>query len=128
MHLPPQISDLALILTVAAIVTFVFHKIRQPLVLGYLVAGVIVGPYTPTGLYVHDISNIQVWAELGVIFLMFSLGLEFTFHKLVRVGASAAGTAWVEVILMVAVGLATGKFLGWSDLDSLFLAELVSIS
>jgi len=128
MHLAPQITDLALILSVAAAVTFLFHKIKQPLVLGYLVAGVIVGPYVPSGLDVHDISNIQVWAELGVIFLMFSLGLEFTFHKLVRVGASAAGTAWVEVVLMVTVGYLAGKFIGWSDIDSLFLGGILSIS
>lgn len=128
MHLPTQISDLAIILGVAAVVTFLFQKIRQPLVLGYIVAGVIVGPYTPTGIAVSDLENVKVWAELGVIFLMFSLGLEFTFHKLVRVGVTAAGTSVVEVVLMMLFGWGTGRVLGWSPIDSLFLGGILSIS
>jgi len=128
MHLPLLITDLAMILGVAAVVTFLFQKIRQPLVLGYIIAGVIVGPHTPTGLTVTDLPNVQVWAELGVIFLMFSLGLEFTFHKLVRVGVPSVGTAIVEVVLMVLLGYGTGRLLGWSLVDSLFLGGILSIS
>lgn len=128
MHLAPIIRDLAIILGVAGSVTVLFRKIRQPVVLGYLVAGFIIGPHTPPFPLVKDLPNIQVLAELGVIFLMFSLGLEFTFHKLVRVGTSAAGTAVVEVLGMVAVGLVTGKLLGWGALDSLFLGGILSIS
>lgn len=128
MHLPPQISDLALILGVAALVTYLFQKINQPVVLGYLLAGVIVGPYTPTGLNVTDLHNVKVWGELGVIFLMFALGLEFTFRKLIRVGVPAAGTAVVEVILMVSCGFAAGQLLGWNKIDSIFLGGILSIS
>jgi monovalent cation:H+ antiporter-2, CPA2 family len=128
MHLPEQITDLAMILGVAAVVTFICQKLRQPVVLGYLIAGVIVGPYTPTGLTVSDLPNVKVWAELGVIFLMFSLGLEFTFHKLLRVGKVGAGTALVEVVLMVALGYAAGRLMGWASLDCLFLGGILSIS
>ena len=86
---------------IAGVVTLLFRKIRQPVVLGYIVAGFIIGPYTPPFPLITDIPNIKVWAELGVIFLMFALGLEFTFHKLTSVGAPAAGTALVEVVVMV---------------------------
>src|SRR5688572_15894788 len=98
MHLPALITDLAMILGAAALVSFVFQKIKQPVVLGYILAGIILGPYTPTGLTVTDLPNIKIWAELGVILLMFALGLEFTFHKLIRVGRAATGTAIVEVV------------------------------
>jgi CPA2 family monovalent cation:H+ antiporter-2 len=117
-----------MILGVAAVVTFIFQKIRQPVVLGYIVAGIIVGPYTTTGLTVTDLPNIKGWAELGVIFLMFSLGLEFTFHKLAKVGATAAGTALVEVVLMLSLGYGAGRLLGWSFIDSIFLGGILSIS
>jgi len=128
MHLAPLIHDLAVILSVAGVVTLLFKKIKQPVVLGYLVAGVIIGPYTPPFPLITDLPNIQVWAELGVIFLMFSLGLEFTFHKLVRVGGTASGTALVEVLGMVGIGYAAGQFLGWGRTDSIFLGGILSIS
>lgn len=127
-HLPALIQDLAMILGTAALVTIVFQKIRQPVVLGYIVAGVIVGPFTPTPITVTDLPNIKVLAELGVIFLMFSLGLEFTFPKLIGVGVAAAGTAIVEVVLMVTIGYFAGLALGWSTIDSLFLGGILSIS
>src|SRR5579872_4622346 len=99
MHeLAPLIKDLAIILGVASLVTLLFQKIRQPIVLGYLIAGIIVGPYTPPHVLVTDIPNIQILSELGVIFLMFSLGLEFSFHKLTRVGFSAGISGTLEVI------------------------------
>ena len=129
MHeLSPIIRDLAVILGVAGIVTLVFQKIRQPVVLGYLVAGMIIGPYTPPHTLVTDIPNIKVIAELGVIFLMFSLGLEFSFHKLTRVGFSAGFTGIIEVILMTILGFATGILIGWSYYDSLFLGAALAIS
>ncbi|MEW6055026.1 MAG: cation:proton antiporter [Bdellovibrionota bacterium] len=128
MHLAPLIRDLAIILAVAGIVTFLFQRIRQPVVLGYIIAGFIIGPHTPPFPLVTDIPNIKVWAELGVIFLMFSLGLEFSFRKLAKVGVSASITAIVEVIFMMSLGFACGKLFGWSFYDSLFLSAMLSIS
>lgn len=129
MHeLAPIIHDLAVILGVAGFVTLLFQKIHQPVVLGYLVAGMIVGPYTPPHAFVTDVPNIKVIAELGVIFLMFSLGLEFSFHKLTRVGFSASVTGIFEVVLMMILGLVTGQILGWSYYESLFLGAALSIS
>src|SRR3954468_21232428 len=104
MHLAPLIHDLAVILGVAGVVTLLFQKIRQPVVLGYIVAGLIVGPHTPPVPLVTDLPSIQIWAELGVIFLMFSLGLEFSFRKLLKTGISAGITAVFEVVFMTALG------------------------
>ncbi len=128
MHLMPLIHDLAIILAVAGIVSLIFQKIRQPVVLGYITAGIIVGPYTPPYSLVTDIGGIKIWAELGVIFLMFSLGLEFSFRKLASVGLSAGSTALFEVISMLSLGFLAGKVLGWSSMDSLFLGAMLSIS
>ena len=127
-HLPSLIADLALILIAAAFTTLLFKKIKQPLVLGYIIAGVLVGPYlslTPT---VVDTANIKILAEMGVIFLLFSLGLEFSFKKLVRVGGSASITALVEISFMVLSGYYLGKWMGWSVMDSLFLGGMLAAS
>lgn len=129
MHeLAPLIKDLAIILGVAGIVALLFQKIRQPVVLGYLIAGAIVGPHTPPYTLVTDIPNIKIISELGVIFLMFSLGLEFSFHKLKRVGFSASITGLVEVVLMIVIGFTTGHLLGWSFYDCVFLGSALAIS
>lgn len=130
MHeLAPLITDLAIILGVASLVTLLFQKIRQPIVLGYLVAGIIIGPYTPPHGLISDVPNIKILSELGVIFLMFSLGLEFSFHKLKRVGFSAGITGLVEVVFMLLLGFATGfLIIGWSFHDSLFLGAALAIS
>lgn len=128
MHLAPLIHDLAVILAVAGLVTFLFQRIKQPVVLGYIVAGIIVGPHTPSAIFVYDVPNIKVWAELGVIFLMFSLGLEFSFRKLARVGASAGATAAFEIVFMLALGFSCGQLFGWSFIDSIFLGAMLSIS
>jgi CPA2 family monovalent cation:H+ antiporter-2 len=127
-NLPALIYDLAIILMLAGIATLLFQRIKQPIVLGYLVAGIIVGPYTPPHALLTDIPNIKILSELGVIFLMFSLGLEFSFHKLARVGFSAGITGLFEVILMTLLGFAVGKLIGWSFYDSLFLGAALSIS
>jgi CPA2 family monovalent cation:H+ antiporter-2 len=124
----PLIKDLAIILGVASIVTLLFQKIRQPVVLGYLLAGLIIGPYTPPHTLISDLPNIKILSELGVIFLMFSLGLEFSFHKLKRVGFSASITGLVEVVIMMAIGFGIGRMLGWSFYDSIFLGAALSIS
>ncbi|MDF2691074.1 MAG: ybaL 1 [Gammaproteobacteria bacterium] len=129
MHeLAPLIKDLAIILIVAGLVTLIFQRIRQPVVLGYLVAGLIIGPHSPPHAFVYDVPNIQVLADLGVIFLMFSLGLDFSFHKLTKVGFSVGMIGSIEVILMLLIGFITGQALGWSFYDSLFLGAALSIS
>lgn len=127
-HLPNLISDLALILGAGAIVTLLFKKLKQPLVLGYLIAGFLVGPNFHLLPTVTDVESVRVWAEIGVIFLLFSLGLEFSFRKLIKVGAPASITAIVEVFVMLVIGYVTGSALGWSNLDSIFLGGVLSIS
>lgn len=127
-HLPKLIEDLALILIAAAITTLLFRRLKQPLVLGYIIAGFIVGPHfllTPT---VADTDNIKTLAEIGVIFLLFSLGLEFSFKKLMRVGGSASITAFVEIIFITVTGYYLGKWMGWSTMDSLFLGGMLASS
>jgi CPA2 family monovalent cation:H+ antiporter-2 len=109
-------------------VTFVFRLIKQPVVLGYIVAGVIVGPYTPKVFSVVDEGSVKVWAELGVIFLMFALGLEFSFRRLAKVGASASITATFQIIVMIFIGYLTGRLLDWTPLNSIFLGCMISIS
>jgi CPA2 family monovalent cation:H+ antiporter-2 len=127
-HLPKLIQDLALILMAGALVTLLFKRIRQPLVLGYIIAGFLVGPYvhlTPT---VADRENIDTLAEIGVIILLFTLGLEFSFKKLMRVGGSASITAFVEIIFITVAGYLLGKLLGWTTMDSLFLGGMLASS
>ena len=127
-HLPKLIEDLALILIAGAITTLIFRRIRQPLVLGYIIAGFLVGPHlsiTPT---VIDTSNVKTLAEIGVIFLLFSLGLEFSFKKLVRVGGAASITAFVEIIFITISGYFAGRWMGWSTMDSLFLGGMLASS
>ncbi len=127
-HLPSLIQDLALILITAAITTLLFKRIKQPLVLGYIIAGFLVGPHlslTPT---VVDTANIKTLAEIGVIFLLFSLGLEFSFKKLMRVGGAASITAFVEIVFITLAGYFVGKAMGWSSMDSMFLGGMLASS
>lgn len=127
-HLPGLIGDLALILIAAAITTLLFKRIKQPLVLGYIIAGFLVGPHlslTPT---IVDTANVKILADIGVIFLLFSLGLEFSFKKLVRVGGAASVTALVEIIFIIVAGYLLGKWMGWSAMDSLFLGGMLASS
>lgn len=127
-HLPDLIKDLALILMAGAITTIVFKKIKQPLVLGYIIAGFLVGPHFHILPTVADTANIDTLAEIGVIFLLFTLGLEFSFKKLMRVGGSASITALVEIIFITVAGYFTGIWLGWSAMDSLFLGGMLASS
>jgi monovalent cation:H+ antiporter-2, CPA2 family len=127
-HLPKLIADLALILITGAITTLLFRKIKQPLVLGYIIAGFLVGPHlsiTPT---VADNENIKTLAEIGVIFLLFSLGLEFSFKKLLRVGGAASITALVEIAFITVTGYFMGRWMNWSFMDSLFLGGMLASS
>ena len=122
------ISDLALILIVAGLATVVFKRLKQPVVLGYIVAGFLVGPhfgYFPS--VIHE-ANIEFWAELGIIFLLFSLGLEFSFKKLINVGGSATVTTLFSVTGMIVLGYFSGKLMGFSFISSLFLGGMLSMS
>jgi CPA2 family monovalent cation:H+ antiporter-2 len=127
-HLPAFIEDLGLILAAAGIVTLLFKRFHQPIVLGYIIAGFLVGPHFTFFPTITDNENVKVWAEIGIIFLLFGLGLEFSFKKLARVGNAATLTATVEVLAMATIGYFTGRFFGWSLMDSLFLGGILSIS
>ncbi|MFV8377803.1 cation:proton antiporter [Flavobacterium sp. LB3R33] len=127
-HLQPLISDLGLILMTAAVAVLLFKKIKQPLVLGYLIAGFLAGNHFDFFPSVKDIKSVEVWAEIGVIFLLFSLGLEFSFKKLMKVGGTASITAVTQIIAMVAIGYLAGQWIGWKQMDSIFLGVILSIS
>lgn len=127
-HLPNLIQDLALILVAGGIVTLIFKKLKQPVVLGYILAGLLVGQHITFVPTVVDKENINILAEIGVIFLLFSLGLEFSFKKLVRVGGTATITAIVEIIGMMLIGYGAAKLLGWSSMDAIFLGGILSVS
>lgn len=127
-HLPHLISDLALILITATIVTLIFKLIKQPLVLGYIIAGFLVGPYSSIFPSIADVANVKTLAEIGVIFLLFSLGLEFSFKKLIKVGGSASLTAIFEIVFITLCGFLLGKILGWSTMDCLFLGGMLASS
>ena len=128
MHAISFIQDLAVIMLVAGVVTILFHRLRQPVVLGYIVAGFIIGPHTPPFGLIHDEDTIKTLAELGVIFLMFCLGLEFSLRKLFKVGATAFIAAFLEIVLMIWIGYEIGRWFDWSTMDSLFLGAILAIS
>ncbi|WP_321843110.1 cation:proton antiporter [Paraburkholderia bannensis] len=122
------IQDLAVVMAIAGIVTVLFHRLKQPVVLGYIAAGVIIGPYTPPFQLIHDEQTIQTMGELGVVFLMFSLGLEFSLRKLFQVGATAIVAAISEIVVMLWLGYEIGRAFGWAAMDSLFLGAILAIS
>ncbi|MBN9295077.1 MAG: cation:proton antiporter, partial [Flavobacteriia bacterium] len=126
--LPPLINDLGLILITAAISVVLFKILKQPLVLGYIIAGYLAGPYFSFFPTVQDPHSIEVWAEIGVIFLLFSLGLEFSFKKLMKVGGSALITGGVHIVFMLVAGFFTGILLNWTIIDSIFLGAMLSMS
>lgn len=143
-HLAPLIEDLGLILIAAAVMTLIFKALKQPIILGYLVAGFVVSPYFPgdgimeslpgflrdimTHVNVRDTASIHTWSEIGVIFMLFGLGLEFSFKKLIKVGKTAAITATFEIGSMILVGFLVGQMLGWGKMDSIFLGAILSMS
>ena len=127
-ELAPLIADLALILISAGIMTLVFKKLKQPLVLGYLVAGFIASPHFPITPYVMDAASIHVWSDIGVIFLLFALGLEFSFKKIVKVGGPAIIAALTIIFGMIALGFTVGSAFGWSKMDALFLGGMICMS
>jgi CPA2 family monovalent cation:H+ antiporter-2 len=122
------IQDLAVIMLAAGVVTVVFHLLRQPVVLGYIAAGVLIGPHTPPYALVTDEQTIRTLAELGIVFLLFSLGLEFSLRHLRQVGATALVAALMGIVLMLWLGYEVGLAFGWSTMDALFLGAMLSIS
>ena len=128
MHLPELISDLAVILLTGGVVTVIFKRLNQPLVLGYILAGFLIGPYMPFFFNVTDSASISTWSEIGIIILMFGLGLEFNLHKLASVGGTAIITALTEVGGMLLFGYLVGQAMGWGAMDSVFLGGMLSMS
>jgi len=127
-HLEPLITDLGLILMTAGIAVLIFKKLKQPLVLGYLIAGFLAGNHFNFFPSVADMKSVEVWAEIGIIILLFSLGLEFSFKKLMKVGGTASVTAITQIITMTILGYMVGLWMAWSKMDSLFLGVMLSIS
>lgn len=126
MHAVEFIQDLAIVMLTAGAATVLFHRFKQPVVLGYVAAGFIIGPHTFN--LVHDEHTIRILAELGIVFLMFSLGLEFSLRKLAKVGMSAFVAAVAEILLMTWLGFQIGGFFGWNFMNSLFLGAILAIS
>ncbi len=123
-----MIQDLCIIMLTAGITSLVFKAFKQPVVLGYIVAGMLVGPHVLGGLWVTNEENVETWGEIGVLFLLFSLGLEFSFKKLLKVGSTAIIGAGVIVVGMMVTGMATAFFLGWDNMNAIFLGGMLCMS
>ncbi len=128
MHSLAFLQDLAVVMITAGLVTLIFHRLKQPVVLGYILAGVIIGPHTPPYPLIHDEDTIKTLSEMGVILLMFSLGLEFSLGKLKRVGAPAFIAAMLEILLLFCVGYQISRWFGWRTMDGIFLGAMLSMS
>ena len=127
-EIPALVNDLALILVVAGIVTLLFKKLKQPLVLGYVVAGFLVSPHMPYTASVVDSENIHLWSDLGVMFLLFSLGLDFSFKKILKMGASPIITTCTIIFCMMMLGIVVGNLFGWARMDCIFLGGMLAMS
>ena len=127
-EIPFLVKDLALILMVAGVVTLIFKRLKQPLVLGYIVAGFLVSPHMPYTMSVMDETDIQTWADIGVIFTLFSLGLDFSFKKIVKMGASPIIACIVIVFCMMMLGISVGHGFGWDRMDCIFLGGMLAMS
>lgn len=128
MGIPQLITDMAIMMLTAGIIAIIFKKIKQPLVLGYILAGFLVSPYFPWFSTIVDTHSVETWSEIGIIFLMFHLGLEFNLHKMAEVGSTAIVTCLVNVVGMVSVGYGAGLLLGFSTMDSIVLGGMLSMS
>ena len=127
-ELPNMIEDLALILVVAGVVTLIFKKLKQPLVLGYIVAGFLVSPNMPYTASVADMENVHLWADIGVMFLLFSLGLDFSFKKILKMGASPVISTCTIIFCMSMLGFCVGRLFGWEQMDCIFLGGMLAMS
>lgn len=126
--LPHIITDLALILIVAGVITIIFKRLKQPLVLGYIVAGFLAGPHMPYMPTVADEKTVEVWSQIGVIFIMFSLGLEFSFKKIIKMGMGPVIASLSTMACMIGVGCGVGRIFGWSNMNCLFLGGMLAMS
>ena len=126
--LPALFSDLALILVTAGVTTVLFKWLKQPLVLGYIIAGLLIGPYFPWFPVVSDHESVEIWSEIGMVFLLFAIGLEFSFKKLKKQAGTVGITALTELVSMCIIGFLLGKLMGWSQMDSIFLGAMLSMS
>ncbi len=127
-ELPALFSDLALILVTAGVTTVLFKWLKQPLVLGYIIAGLLIGPYFPWFPVINDHESMEIWSEIGMVFLLFAIGLEFSFKKLKKQAGTVGVTALTELVSMCIIGFLLGKALGWSKMDSIFLGAMLSMS
>jgi CPA2 family monovalent cation:H+ antiporter-2 len=127
-ELPPLINDLALILVSAGIVTLIFKRLKQPLVLGYIVAGFLVSPHMPYTASVVDMESIHMWADIGVMFLLFSLGLDFSFKKILKMGASPIISTVTIIFCMSLLGVIIGQLFRWGKMDCIFLGGMLAMS
>ena len=127
-EVPTLINDLALILIVAGAVTLLFKKLKQPLVLGYVVAGFIVSPHMPYTMSVIDNTDIKTWADIGVMFLLFSLGLDFSFKKIIKMGITPVITTFTIIFAMMTLGIVVGHAFGWNRMDCIFLGGMLAMS
>ncbi len=127
-NLPALFSDLALILVTAGITTVIFKWLKQPVVLGYIIAGFLIGPNFEWFPVINDHTSVETWSEIGMVFMLFGIGLEFSFKKLKKVGGTVGVTALTELVTMCVVGFLLGKLLGWSQMDCIFLGAMLSIS
>ena len=127
-ELEPLIADLALILICAGVMTLLFKKLKQPVVLGYIVAGFIASPNMPYMPSVTDLHGVHLWSEIGVIFLLFALGLEFSFRKILRMGAAPIIAAGAVITGMMLVGMFTGQLFGWTQMDCIYLGGMLAMS
>ena len=127
-EIPNLINDLALILIVAGIVTLVFKRLKQPIVLGYIVAGFLVSPHMPYTVSVIDKINIQTWADIGVMFLLFSLGLDFSFKKILKMGMAPIIASTIIIFSMATLGMLAGYVFNWSKMDCMFLGGMLAMS
>ena len=125
---PALFSDLALILVTAGITTVIFKWLKQPVVLGYIIAGFLIGPNFEWFPVINDHTSVETWSEIGMVFMLFGIGLEFSFKKLKKVGGTVGITALTELVTMCLVGFLLGKLLGWSQMDCIFLGAMLSIS
>ncbi|MFO1519589.1 MAG: cation:proton antiporter [bacterium] len=128
MHGTLFIQDLTIAILTAAFVSILFRRLHQPVVLGYLMAGLIIGPHTPPFALIHDLDNIKTLADLGIILLMFSLGLHFNLKKVREVGGTAVIAALLEILFMIWIGFEVGNFFGWVEIDCIFLGAILAIS
>ena len=127
-EIEPLIADLALILICAGVMTLLFKRLKQPVVLGYIVAGFIASPNMPYMPSVTDLEGVHLWSEIGVIFLLFAFGLEFSFRKILRMGAAPIIAACAIIMGMMLVGMFTGQLFGWSQMDCIYLGGMLAMS